>query len=192
MSRLLDEMAEDSAIESKKSLSTDNAGLKTIAELAEKIQSQEQQIANTEEDLKKQKEELRKLQNEELPMLMQEIGFKKFELEDGSSVNIKEIYAGSISQANKEKAFNWLRQNKFDDIIKNTVTTAVGKGEDTAAKNFMDIAEQAGYTPVQKTEVHPQTLKAFIKERVEGGDEFPMELFGAYIGYKAEIKKSKK
>jgi septum formation inhibitor MinC len=192
MSRLLDEMAEDSAIESKKSLSTDNAGLKTIAELAEKIQSQEQQIANTEEDLKKQKEELRKLQNEELPMLMQEIGFKKFELEDGSSVNVKEIYAGSISQANKEKAFNWLRENKFDDIIKNTVTTAFGKGEDTAAKNFMDIAEQAGYTPVQKTEVHPQTLKAFIKERVEGGDEFPMELFGAYIGYKAEIKKSKK
>ena len=192
MSRLLDEMAEDSAIESKKSLSTDNAGLKTIAELAEKIQIQEQQIANTEEDLKKQKEELRNLQNEELPLLMQEIGIKKFELEDGSSVNIKEIYAGSISQANKEKAFNWLRENKFDDIIKNTVTTAFGKGEDTAAKNFMDIAEQAGYTPIQKTEVHPQTLKAFIKERVEGGDEFPMELFGAYIGYKAEIKKSKK
>ena len=192
MSRLLDEMAEDSAIESKKSLSTDNAGLKTIAELAEKIQSQEQQVADTEEKLKKQKEELRNLQNEELPSLMQEIGFKKFELEDGSSVNIKEIYAGSISQANKEKAFNWLRENKFDDIIKNTVTTAFGKGEDTAAQNFMDIAEQAGYTPVQKTEVHPQTLKAFIKERVEGGDEFPMELFGAYIGYKAEIKKSKK
>ena len=192
MSRLLNEMAEDSAIESKKSLSTDNPALKTIAELAEKIQSQEQQVADTEEKLKKQKEELRKLQNEELPMLMQEIGFKKFELEDGSSVNIKEIYAGSISQANKEKAFNWLRENKFDDIIKNTVTTAFGKGEDTAAKNFMDIAEQAGYTPVQKTEVHPQTLKAFIKERVEGGDEFPMELFGAYIGYKAEIKKSKK
>ena len=185
-------MAEDSAIESKKSLSTDNPALKTIAELAEKIQSQEQQVADTEEKLKKQKEELRNLQNEELPMLMQEIGIKKFELEDGSSVNVKEIYAGSISQANKEKAFNWLRQNKFDDIIKNTVTTAFGKGEDTAAKNFMDIAEQAGYTPVQKTEVHPQTLKAFIKERVEGGDEFPMELFGAYIGYKAEIKKSKK
>jgi len=192
MSRLLDEMAEDSAIESKKSLSTDNAGLKTIAELAEKIQSQEQQIANTEEDLKKQKEELRNLQNEELPMLMQEIGIKKFELEDGSSVNVKEIYAGSISQANKEKAFNWLRQNKFDDIIKNTVTTAFGKGEDNAAKNFMDIAEQAGYTPVQKTEVHPQTLKAFIKERDEGGEEIPLQLFGAYIGYKAEIKKSKK
>ena len=40
---------------------------------------------------KKQKEELRNLQNEELPMLMQEIGIKKFELEDGSSVNVKEI-----------------------------------------------------------------------------------------------------
>lgn len=118
MSRLLDEMAEDSAIESKKSLSTDNVGLKTIAEIAEKIRHKEDEIQYDEDQLKNKKEELRRLQNEELPLLMQEIGIKKFELEDGSSVNVKEIYAGSISQANKEKAFNWLRQNKFDDIIK--------------------------------------------------------------------------
>jgi hypothetical protein len=32
-------------------------------------------------------------------------------------------------------------------------------------------------------------LKAFIKERVEQGDEFPMELFGAFIGQKATITK---
>ena len=101
MSRLLDEMAEDSAIESKKSLSTDNVGLKTIAEIAEKIRHKEDEIQYDEDQLKNKKEELRRLQNEELPLLMQEIGIKKFELEDGSSVNVKEIYAGSISQANK-------------------------------------------------------------------------------------------
>jgi hypothetical protein len=30
-----------------------------------------------------------------------------------------------------------------------------------------------------------------VKERVENGDEFPMELFGAYIGQRATIKKGK-
>ena len=44
-----------------------------------------------------------------------------------------------------------------------------------------------------KTAVHPQTLRAFVKERVEEGDDFPMELFGAYVGQRAviNIKKGK-
>jgi hypothetical protein len=32
------------------------------------------------------------------------------------------------------------------------------------------------------------TLKAWVKEQVERGNEFPMELFGAYIGLRAIIK----
>jgi hypothetical protein len=32
------------------------------------------------------------------------------------------------------------------------------------------------------------TLKAWVKEMVERGNEFPSELFGAYIGQKAVIK----
>jgi hypothetical protein len=43
----------------------------------------------------------------------------------------------------------------------------------------------------QKTEVHPQTLRAFVKERVEAGEEFPMELFGAWVGQRAVIKRGK-
>jgi hypothetical protein len=32
------------------------------------------------------------------------------------------------------------------------------------------------------------TLKAWVKEQVERGKDFPLELFGAYIGKKAIIK----
>jgi hypothetical protein len=32
------------------------------------------------------------------------------------------------------------------------------------------------------------TLKAWVKERVEKGSEFPSDLFGAFIGQRAVIK----
>jgi len=40
--------------------------------------------------------------------------------------------------------------------------------------------------------VHPQTLRAFVKERCEAGEDFPMELFGAWVGQRAVIKRGKK
>ena len=77
------------------------------------------------------------------------------------------------------------------DSIKNTVACAFGRGEDDQASAFKAFAEKQGYYAEQKTEIHPQTLRAFVKERVESGDEFPMELFVAYIGQRAVVKRSK-
>jgi hypothetical protein len=71
------------------------------------------------------------------------------------------------------------------------VSCQFGKGDDDLAASFRNMAEQQGYDAQQKTEVHPQTLRAFVKERVEAGDEFPMELFGAWIGQRATIKRGK-
>ena len=44
----------------------------------------------------------------------------------------------------------------------------------------------------QESKIEPQTLKAWVKERMEAGEEFPMELFGAFIGQRAIIKGGKK
>ena len=78
----------------------------------------------------------------------------------------------------------------FDDIIKNTVSCVFGRGEDSQAEEFLKIAAEQGVPAAQKEEVHPSTLKAFVKERVEVGDEFPMDLFGAYVGQRENIKSS--
>ena len=83
-------------------------------------------------------------------------------------------------------------ENGYDDIIKNTVACQFGRGEDDRAAAFAAFAQTQGYLPEQKTAVHPQTLRAFVKERCEEGDAFPMELFGAWIGQRAVIKTGKK
>ena len=175
---------------SVESLSQD--GLKSVADTATKIRDKENLIAELEEKLSAEKKALLKLTDEDLPGMFLELGLNKLELEDGSTVEVKQTYGASIKVDNRPAAYDWLRDNGYDDIIKNTVACAFGRGEDEVAKRFAEFASQQGFDAQTKTDVHPQTLRAFIKERVEAGDEFPMELFGAWVGQRATIKKGKK
>ena len=170
----------------------DKQGLKSVAALAREIQQEEEYIAALEDDLKKAKKKLLKLTDEEMPAILAEIGMMDFTLDDGSKVEVKATYGASIRVDNREAAYEWLRENGYDDIIKNTVACQFGRGEDDIASSFAAFAQQQGYVPTQKTEIHSQTLRAFVKERCEAGDEFPMELFGAWVGQRAVIKRGKK
>ena len=170
----------------------DQQGLTSIAALARSVRDKEATISDLEQRLKDEKKALLKLTDEEMPAMLAEIGMASFSLDDGSTIDIKQTYGASIRVEKRPEAFEWLRDNGYDDIIKNTVACQVGRGEDDQASAFAAFAQQQGYAPDQKTEVHPQTLRAFVKERCEAGEEFPMELFGAWIGQRAVIKRGKK
>ena len=169
----------------------DQQGLTSIAALARTIRDEEETIAALEGDLKAAKKRHIKLTDEEMPAMLAEIGISSFTLDDGSTVEIKQTYGASILVKNRSEAFEWLRDKGHDDIIKNTVLCQFGRGEDDLAGAFAAFAQTQGYVPEQKTEVHPQTLRAFVKERCEAGEDFPMELFGAWIGQRAVIKNVK-
>ena len=86
-------------------------------------------------------------------------------------------------------AFDWLRQNNLDDIIKNDVVVSFGKGEDNVAGHCVGLLEEQGFTPETKTYVHPSTLKAFVKERIQSGKPIDLDMFGAFVSNVAEIKR---
>ena len=189
----LNEMFE-SEFEAKKASSVekvDQDGLKSVARISRQILQTETTIDDLEQQLKEAKKQLLKLTDEELPAMLNEMGISRFTLDDGSEVVVKQTFGGSITQANKAEAFAWLRDHGHDDIIKNTISVRFGRGEDDQATEFLTVAENQGHVPEQKTEVHTQTLRAWIKEQTENGNEFPMELFGAWIGQRASIKRSK-
>ena len=166
--------------------------LKSVASISRKIQSQEEKLERLIEETKQAKKDLLALTDQELPALMQEIGLSKVELSDGSKVSVKAIYSGNITAANHEMALAWLRENGFGDIIKNEVKAAFGAGEDEAASSFIKAAAEIGVETTEKQGVHHVTLRAWIKERVESGDDFPTELFGAFIGQRAKIERGSK
>ena len=170
----------------------DQQGLTSVAALARTIRDKESKISDLEQTLKEEKKALLKLTDEEMPSMLAEIGMSSFALDDGSTVEVKQTYGASILVDKRPEAYEWLRDNGYDDIIKNTVACQFGRGEDDQASAFAAFAQQQGYVPDQKTEVHPQTLRAFVKERCEAGEDFPMELFGAWVGQRAVIKRGKK
>ena len=170
----------------------DGGVLKTVSELARAIAAKEAQVADLDRQLKDAKKELLKLTDEDLPASMAEMGLASFTLDDGSQIDVKPTYGASILVDNRPKAYEWLRDHGYDDITKNNVSVSFGRGEDDLANVFKAVAEKEGYLPQQETSIHAGTLKAFVRERIDAGDEFPMELFGAYVGQRAFIKKGKK
>ncbi len=190
---ILSEMETDSASDDKlDSLDPQNSQkMRSMAELARAIRNKETEIDDLESLLKEKKEDLRRQSEEDLPSMMAELGINSFELDDGSRVTVKDLYGGHISLANKDAAYLWLRDNGFDDIIKNTLSIVFGRGEDQKADHYMKILEGYGLLPEQKTGVHPSTLKGWVRERMESGDSFPMDLFGAFVGQRAVIKRSR-
>lgn len=159
-----------------------------ISALARRAKLLEKQIEDAEDILKGHKEQYRKLTEEAIPEALAELGMTSFRMDDGSSIEVKPFYGASISEARRAEAFQWLRDNGFDDIIKNTVSVRFGRGEDDLCNRLLGTLGQQGFPVEQSEKVEPSTLKAWVKERVTRGEQFPMELFGAFIGKKASIK----
>lgn len=191
---ILAEMESDSTSDESKldGLTPKNSQrMRSMAEIARAIGNKEAEIGDLEDLLKSKKEELRRQSEEELPSMMAELGINSFELDDGSKVTVRDLYGGYISVPNRDAAYEWLRENNYDDIIKNIIAVQFGRGEDQKAEQYLKILEGHGLLPEQNTSIHPSTLKAWVKERMENGDQFPMDLFGAFVGQRAVIKRSR-
>jgi hypothetical protein len=161
---------------------------KDLSNLVLKLRNVEDQIDDAEVHLKSLKAEKHKLSVENIPALMDEMGVERLDV-DGLTVQRKMMVHASIPAANKEQAFDWLRENNLDDIIKNDITCSFGKGQDNLAGDVVGILREKGFDPSTKTHVHPSTLKAFIKERVTAGKPINLDMFGAFIANAAEIKR---
>ena len=163
-----------------------------INKLANKIremQAIQKDIEQNEKYLKQRKQDLEQVSGEAIPTMLTEMGLSYLKLADGSSVEVKTNYSATITLANKEKAFNWLRENGLGDIIKNELTVSFGRNEDNKAAEYAELAKGQGYQPTQKLKVEPMTLKALVRERIEGGKPLPTEIFNVFIGNKTTIKR---
>ena len=191
MSDPLDHLIDEMQGDSKSDLNLPNdSGLSSVAKIADQIVAKQTEVKTLEEDLKKAKAKLLKLTDEELPSAMQELNISEFKLGDGSQVTLKPTYGARISEDNRDAACEWLRQRNEADIIKNTVTVRFNREQDNEAKALVDDLILRQMTPEQKSEVHPGTLRSWAKGRIEDGKELDMNLFGVWVGQRAEIKRT--
>ena len=168
---------------------TKTENIQSLADQVKRLQTLQQDIEKSEEDLKQKKKNLEHVSGEVIPTMMAEMGLSHLKLMDGSSVDVKPNYSANITIANREAAFNWLRNNGLGDIIKNEILVSFGRNEDNKAADYAALAQERGFQPTQKLKVEPMTLKALIRERIEAGKEMPTEIFNIFVGNKTTIKR---
>jgi len=175
--------------EDQQDLVDKTASIQSLADQIQMLEGLLSRIEKSENNLKDLKKEHDRLSGEVIPTMMAEMGLSHLKLMDGSSVDVKPNYSASITVANKDAAFNWLRNNGLGDIIKNEISVSFGRNEDNKAADYAALAEERGFQPTQKLKVEPMTLKALVRERIEAGKEMPTELFNIYVGNKTTIKR---
>ena len=163
--------------------------IRSFADQVERLEALQQRLELQEDNIKNTKKELEHISGEVIPTMMAEMGLSHLKLMDGSSVDVKPNYSANITIANREAAFNWLRNNGLGDIIKNEISVSFGRNEDNKAADYAVLAQERGFQPTQKLKVEPMTLKARVRERIEAGKELPTELFNVFVGNKTTIKR---
>ena len=163
--------------------------IKSLSEQVLKLRDLEAEVKSDEERIKTKQKEIARISEDVIPTMLSEMGLSQLKLADGSSVDVKPFYSASISVANREKAYKWLRDNGLGDIIKNDVVVSFGRHEDNKAVDYANLAKSHGFEPPQKLKVEPMTLKALVRERIEAGQEMPMDIFNVYVGNRTKLTK---
>ena len=146
-------------------------------------------VEDAEAALKAAKDRLNRLQLEDVPQLMIEVGVVDFVTDDGYHVTLSEEVKASITNANAPGAHKWLTDNGFGGLIKTFVGVPFAASERDSALALREQLEADKYDPELTERVHPSTLKAFVKERLEAGDEIPFDLFSIHPFNKAKLKR---
>ena len=165
--------------------------IQSLADQVSMLEGLHTRIETSENNLKDLKKEYQRISGEVIPTMMSEMGLAELKLHDGSHLKVSTSYRATITEANKEAAFNWLRNNGLGDIIKNEISVSFGRNEDNKAADYADLAKGQGFQPTQKMKVEPMTLKALVRERIEAGKEMPTEIFGIFSENKTTIKRNK-
>jgi len=168
---------------------TKTENIQSLADQVERLENLQKEVEDADKQLKEKKKNLEYLSGEIIPTMMAEMGLSHLKLMDGSSVDVKPNYSANITIANREAAFNWLRNNGLGDIIKNEILVSFGRNEDNKAADYAALAQERGFQPTQKLKVEPMTLKALVRERIEAGKDMPTELFNIFVGNKTTIKR---
>ena len=166
----------------------DNVEVTTIAQECVKLKSKEDEIAALEEQLKNKKAEADDISSRVIPELLAEQGLSEIKLADGSKVSVKKEYRCTLpkDETRRAQCYQWLRDQGLGDIIKNNIFVTFGKGEDDKAKQLLDLAQNNGFEPQQKSDVAWMTLTALFRERIESGLICP--LMSLVRGLKTKLK----
>jgi hypothetical protein len=168
--------------------------LKYLAEQCKKMLALEIEIEQATAKLQELQKRHQEINQTTIPDLFLDMGLTEIKLDDETlgikKVTINKLYTASISADNWGQAKSWLQQQEEDAMIKTKVVADFGKGrkelEDSV--RLMTFMKKENIIFDAKESIHPQTLKAFVKQRLEAGKPLPLNLFGVHVVNQTKVK----
>lgn len=187
---LFEEMKKDAG-----TIDVNDGDVEALSDLCKSLQTVESKIEEAKEYLKTLEELRDDLSMTKIPDKLMELGVAELKLSDGTKVSTDKKYLASISK-DKEKskaAFDWLIQNGHGAIIKKQIVipyTYLSNDGDVSEEitNLFNDLEGLGITYFDEGNIHWATLRAFVKEQIESGEEFPKELFNVFVQNVTKLK----
>lgn len=133
-------------------------------------------IAVLEEVLKHYKRVEKGILSNDLLEWMRENDLEKFENDD-VRVSIKPYVSAKVNDP--DSAFEWLENNQYGDLIKDTLDFP--KGE--LSREVLELLDQQGLSYNKKSGIHPQSLKKIISDRLKSGEDIPSEDNGIEVKF---------
>ena len=124
--------------------------IQSLADQVEKLEELQSRLQTQEQIMKDTKKQIERISGEVIPTMMSEMGLAELKLQDGSHLKVSTSYRATITEANKEAAFTWLRNNGLGDIIKNEISVSFGRNEDNKAATYAELAKGQGFQPTQR------------------------------------------
>lgn len=174
----------------------DDAGLRRVAERVQRVIELENEIDEREAELKMMKAELRELQITTLPPLMMAAGASKFRTADGRyDVEKKLLIEGSLPKDphRRATAVTQIEHYGGGDLIKPKVEIPFAREQLKDAMKLITQLRQRGLNPAFFQDIHPMTLKAWVREGLANGRALPsLEDIGLWAGDFVEVKERKR
>lgn len=155
----------------------------------------EEEAARAEDSLNRAKKKLARLSEYVIPDVMEEMGINEYKTNDGLTIKLKQAIRASISEVNRSDAFGWMTDHDHEAMIKTSIVIEKpALLDDFENADELKEALQLVMDNLPSTEnksIHSSTLSAFVRDKLEDGEEIPLDTFSVFRQVTSVIKTSK-
>lgn len=167
-----------------------------VVELSNEVLKLDEEIAALDDLLSAKNKRAHAIKTALLPDAMAELGLTSFALESGHEIKVEDFVSGSLpkDEEKRAKAIKHLTDIDGEPLISNVIEAEFEKNQHNEALSVAEELRQKGFDVTVKSTVHPQTLMAFVREKLHNGEPVEPETLGLFVGRKAKVavKKEKK
>lgn len=155
----------------------------------------EDEVAKAENALATAKKKLARLNEYVIPDVMEGMGITEYKTNDGLTIKLKQAIRASISEVNRSDAFGWMTDHDHEAMIKTSIVI-----EKPALLDDFENADELkealqlvmdNLPSSENKSIHSSTLSAFVRDKLEDGEEIPLDTFSVFRQVTSVIKTSK-